>query len=88
MVIAAWMRYVTAIDERGGPIDVRDPMTATLAATVARSGPAAPQLVPALFGLTSVFGDLGQNPVVVQTVTKALESIYARGAAGAAERAA
>src|SRR3712207_3223428 len=28
--VAAWMRYVTGIDERGQPIDVRDPLGARL----------------------------------------------------------
>ena len=28
--VAAWMRYVTGIDEKGAPIDVRDPMAARL----------------------------------------------------------
>ena len=28
--VAAWMRYVTGVDEKGAPIDVRDPMAARL----------------------------------------------------------
>jgi fructuronate reductase len=30
--VAAWMRYVTAIDETGAPIDLRDPLAAELRA--------------------------------------------------------
>ena len=88
LVIAGWMRYVTGINERGGPIDLRDPMAASLTAIVAREGAGSAQLVPALLGLTSVFGDLGSNRAVVQAVTTALDMIYSRGAAAAAKLAA
>ena len=46
--VAAWMRYVTGIDEKGAPIDVRDPMAARLrkiadkAARIGRSAGARP----------------------------------------------
>jgi fructuronate reductase len=88
MVVAAWMRYVTGIDERGGKIDIRDPMADTLATILAQEGPTPPKLVPALLGLTSVFGDLSDDPRIRQAVTAALETLYSRGAAGAAALAA
>ncbi len=84
LAVAAWMRYVTGIDERGGMIDIRDPMASMLAAIMAQEGPASPKLVPALLGLTSVFGDLGDDPRLRQAVTAALDMLYSRGAAGAA----
>jgi fructuronate reductase len=88
LVVAAWMRYVTGIDERGGTIDIRDPMAATLATIMTQDGPTPPKLVPALLGLTSVFGDLADDPRLRQAVTAALDTLYSRGAAGAAALAA
>jgi fructuronate reductase len=84
LVVAAWMRYVTGIDERGGMIDIRDPMAETLAAVLVQEGPSTAKLVPALLGLTSVFGDLGADPRIRAAVSAALDRLYSRGAAGAA----
>ena len=36
--VAGWMRYVTGVDERGGPIDVRDPLSAQLKLIADRGG--------------------------------------------------
>jgi fructuronate reductase len=36
--VAAWMRYVMGIDERGRPIDVRDPLAQRLKAIADREG--------------------------------------------------
>jgi mannitol-1-phosphate/altronate dehydrogenase len=37
--VAAWMRYVTGIDERGQAIDVHDPLTARFKAITTSSVP-------------------------------------------------
>ena len=49
LAVAGWMRYVTATDEQGRSIDVRDPLATQLAAIAATSGPVAERLAPALF---------------------------------------
>src|SRR5258707_10066078 len=41
LAVAGWMRYVTAIDEAGRAIDVRDPIAARLAAIAEAAGPVA-----------------------------------------------
>src|SRR5436309_15907525 len=41
LAIAGWMRYVTATDEQGRKIDVRDPIAAELAAIANAAGPVA-----------------------------------------------
>ena len=48
--VAAWMRYVTGIDEKGRPIDVRDPLALRLKALADEAGPVAARLAPTLFG--------------------------------------
>jgi fructuronate reductase len=79
--VAAWMRYVTGIDESGRPIDVRDPMAARLAQLSAEAGPMAERLAPALFGLRSVFGDeLPRDPRFTGPVTDALRRLFTDGA--------
>lgn len=84
--VAAWMRYVTGIDEKGGPIEVRDPMAARLAAIAAEAGPTAERLAPALLAVREVFGDdLPANPAFAGAVTQALGRIYALGARAAVE---
>ena len=55
--VAAWMRYVTGIDEQGRPIDVRDPFAERLRALADAAGPVASRLAPALLGVREVFGE-------------------------------
>ena len=52
--VAAWMRYARGIDERGGRIELRDPMEAELAA---RAAGAPEERVDALLGMSRVFGE-------------------------------
>src|SRR5205085_1311497 len=47
LAVAGWIRYVTAIDEQGQKIDVRDPLAAELAAIAKAAGPVADRLAPA-----------------------------------------
>lgn len=79
--VAAWMRYVAGTDERGQPIDVRDPLAAQLRAIADEAGPVAERLAPALLGVKAVFGDdLPTNPAFVLPVTMALERLFKDGA--------
>ncbi|MBM1174642.1 mannitol dehydrogenase family protein [Microvirga arabica] len=55
--VAAWMRYVTGIDEKGGAIEVRDPMTARLREVADGAGPSAENLARGLFAIREIFGD-------------------------------
>ena len=65
--VAAWMRYVTGIDEKGAPIDVRDPLAAKLRAIADKAGPVAERLAPALISVEEVFGsDLPRDPRFVR----------------------
>jgi fructuronate reductase len=78
--VAAWMRYVTGIDERGQPIDVRDPLRDQLRARADRAGRDAPKLAAALLAVEQVFGsDLPANPQFTLAVSTALESLIRDG---------
>ncbi|MGQ9368527.1 mannitol dehydrogenase family protein [Azospirillum sp. ST 5-10] len=84
--VAAWMRYVTGVDEKGQPIDVRDPLAARLRAVADEAGPVAGRLAPALLAVSEIFGEaLPRNPVFVQAVTTALERLLAKGARACVE---
>jgi len=78
--VAAWMRYVTGVDERGGPIDVRDPLSHRLRAIAEEAGPVPERLAPALLGVTEVFGPLGMDPRLSEPATAALSQLYRMGA--------
>ena len=80
LAVAGWMRYVTARDEQGKDIDVRDPIAAKLAAIAREAGPIAERLAPALLAVESVFGTLGTDPRVARAVTGALARLYQSGA--------
>jgi len=78
--VAAWMRYVTGIDEKAQPIDVRDPLRDELRrrADAAHGGSA--RLASSLLGVEQVFGgDLPAEPVFVTAVTDALEGLMRNG---------
>jgi fructuronate reductase len=85
--VAAWMRYVTGLDEKGAAIDVRDPLAARFAALAREAGPVAERLAPALLTVKEVFGtDLVADPRLMAPVTVALGSLFAVGAKETARR--
>ena len=87
--IAAWMRYVTAVDEKGAAIDLRDPLGDRLKAIAAAAGPVAERLAPALLAIPDIFGTgMAADPRFAGPVTRALASLFAVGARETAARAA
>jgi fructuronate reductase len=85
LAVAGWMRYVTATDEQGRAIDVRDPVAAKLKAIADGAGPVADRLAPALLEIGSIFGTLGSDPRMRSAVTQALAKLYEVGARQAVE---
>ena len=80
LAVAGWMRYVTARDESGKTIDVRDPLAPELAAIAATAGPVADRLAPELLDVRSIFGEFGADPRLRSAVTRALAKLYEVGA--------
>jgi fructuronate reductase len=84
MGVAGWMRYVTGSDERGQPIDVRDPLAVRLRAIADQAGLDAARLAPGLLDVREIFGaELAADPRFRTAVTDALSRIIARGAKAA-----
>ena len=76
------MRYVTGMDEKGQPIDVRDPLRDELRARADQASLEAQRLAPALLGIEKIFGrDLPADPRFTTAVTSALDSLIRHGAA-------
>lgn len=70
LTVAAWMRYVGGLDEKGAPIDVRDPMAEQLRAlSDAAKTPA--DKVAALLGLSDIF-----EPALAQQISTRLTDLY------------
>lgn len=79
--VAAWMRYVTGVDEKGAPIDVRDPLAPRLKALAQEAGPDATALAEALLGVREVFGTaLPGHSAFREAVIVALASLFENGA--------
>jgi fructuronate reductase len=82
--VAGWMRYVTGVDEKGQPIDIKDPMAERLVAIGRRVGANAEALASEYLAIKEVFGaDLSGNAVFGAAVTAKLADIFERGALGA-----
>ncbi|QYN42646.1 mannitol dehydrogenase family protein [Gilliamella sp. ESL0443] len=78
--IAAWMRYVSGVDDSGNVIEVCDPAAEKLKEFVLNSSDNQDR-VNALLSLKHVFGeDLPQNPLFIAQVTKAYHSLRDIGA--------
>ena len=54
--VATWMRYVTGRDEKGGRIDVRDPLADEFARIATRHGDDPEALAGALLDIGAIFG--------------------------------
>jgi fructuronate reductase len=79
--VAAWMGYVTGLDEKGQPIDVRDPLSERLRGLADAAGRDAERLSRALLGLREIFGDdLRANERFSGAVTGALALLFEKGA--------
>src|SRR3954451_21786067 len=82
--VAAWMRYVTGIDEKGGPIEVKDPLAGRLRAIADAATNHPAQLVSGLLGVREIFGDdLPRDPQFTQPLTDALDGLFQKGAKAA-----
>jgi mannitol 2-dehydrogenase len=75
LAVAGWCRYLQGVDLHGREVAVHDERADELQA-LARAGGTDPR---PLLGMRSVFGDLGDDPVFVQALAKALRSIEKRG---------
>lgn len=77
--VAAWMRYVSGVDDMGNAIDIRDPLAEKIRAIVETSHDE--NRVAALLTLQEIFGsDLPANPQFVQAVEQAWQSLVREGA--------
>jgi fructuronate reductase len=79
--VAAWMRYVTGVDEKGRAIDIHDPLATHFREITDVAGSDAKRLVPALLEVEPIFGkDLRSDSRFSATVTAKLEGLMALGA--------
>jgi fructuronate reductase len=79
--VAAWIRYVTGVDERGGRIDVKDPLAARLQAISKSAGASATRLADGLLAVTEIFGnDLPRNDALRRQLLVHLGSLFQNGA--------
>ncbi len=84
LAVAAWIRYVGGVDERGRPIDVRDPAAADLRKALDAAGSDAVARVHAALSFTSIFGtDLPGDARFVDAVAAAFAGLRTKGAVAA-----
>jgi fructuronate reductase len=79
--VAAWMRYVTGVDERGNKIDVRDPLASRLQGVSKLSDGRPDRLVDGLLGVAEIFGeDLPRHECFRAELVGHLTMLLRRGA--------
>jgi fructuronate reductase len=75
------MRYVTGTDEKGSPIDGRDPLAARLRQIADGAGGSPERLAEGLLAVREIFGDdLPNDPRFTGAVRENLARLYERGA--------
>jgi fructuronate reductase len=80
LAVAAWMRYVGAVDEKGAAIDVRDPMAERLK-SLSDAADTNVGKVQVLLSIDDIFpSSLQNNSNFVAQVTDAYEGLVALGA--------
>jgi fructuronate reductase len=82
--VAAWIRYLEGIDDRGQAIEVNDPLKEKLQAALASAGDTAEGKVAAILSFDQVFGaKLSDNGLFRSLVLQAYVAIVSRGAQAA-----
>ncbi len=80
LAIAAWIRYLTAVDEKGNAIDVQDPLAARLKTLLDEQGKDVEAQVKAVLNVKEVFGeDLAAEPRLQAGVSYWLQRFYQQG---------
>jgi fructuronate reductase len=79
--VAAWMRYVTGVDERGAAIEIKDPLAQQLQSISKSAAGSAKHLGDGLLRMTEIFdSDLPRNDCFREILERHLNSLFARGA--------
>ncbi|MBO3762143.1 mannitol dehydrogenase family protein [Ciceribacter sp. L1K22] len=80
LAIAAWMRYVGGVDEKGQAIDVRDPLAAELK-QISDRGHSAAEKVDGLLSIRKIFPEqLASNKSLREELVRSYERLVANGA--------
>lgn len=80
LAVAAWIRYVSGVDEKGNAIDVSDPLAAQLREICDRHTKNPTAMVNEIIGLQAVFGtDLINEKRFVEQVDSWLSRFYQQG---------
>lgn len=78
--VAAWIRYVSGVDEKGNVIEVSDPLAAELRALCDVNAGNAEATVRAIVGLPKVFGDdLVNEEIFIANTIGWLQRFYSQG---------
>lgn len=78
--VAAWIRYVSGVDEQGAAIEVSDPLAKELRAVCDANQGNPAGMVKAVVSIQKVFGaDLIDEARFIQTTTQWLERFYSKG---------
>ncbi len=86
LAVAGWMRYVGGVDEKGAPIDVRDPLAARLRA-ITEAAPDAEGRVAGLLSVAEIFPrPLAEAPDFRAALLSAYQQLEAEGARAAVAR--
>lgn len=87
LALAAWIQYVSAVDEKGQPIDVQDPLAAELKSLCDANAGNSEATVRAVLGVKAVFPEaIASSPAVQRTTTEWLERIKQNGVLKAIEQ--
>ena len=80
VAVAAWIRYVSGVDEQGNAIEVSDPLASRLRVLCDANRGDAAEMVKTIVAVTEVFGsDLRDETRFVDTTTVWLERFYEHG---------
>jgi fructuronate reductase len=78
--VAAWIRYVSGVDEKGAAIEVSDPLAKELRAACDANQGDPSAMVRAIVGIQKIFGnDLIHESVFIEITSNWLESFYTKG---------
>ncbi len=81
LALAAWMRFVTGVDERGRLLELNDPLKVKLRSVVALGASDPEEIVHSLLQIKEVFGvELPRNAGFAEILKLHLRSLFADGA--------